>query len=223
MTQLATSSDHLLKNAIEKELEWAPDVTADHIGVGVTDGTVTLSGQVTTYPEKKAAVAATLRVRGVTAVADEIVVQHHYGHLDDSDIAREASTILRASVVLPHDTVKATVEDHHVRLVGSVPWNYQREAAAKIVSALPGVVAVLNDITVAPKVTLSASQAEQQIRAALVRNAQVDSRTIRVHASGTTIELTGTVQSWAEYRQASHAAWATPGVTHVRNTIRVIS
>jgi hypothetical protein len=112
--------------------------------------------------------------------------------------------------------VKATVEDHHVRLVGSVPWNYQREAAAKIVSALQGVVAVLNDITVAPKVTLSESQAEQQIRAALVRNAQVDSRTIRVHASGTTIELTGTVRSWTEYRQASHAAWASPGVTHVR-------
>jgi BON domain len=101
MTQLATSSDHLLKNAIEKQLEWAPDVTADHIGVGVTDGTVTLSGQVTRYPEKKAAVAATLRVRGVTAVADEILVQHHFGHLEDSDIAREATTILRASVVVP--------------------------------------------------------------------------------------------------------------------------
>ncbi len=222
MTTLATSSDHLLKSAIE-ELEWAPDVTADRIGVGVTDGTVTLSGQVTTYPEKEGAVAATLRVHGVTAVADEILVQHHYGHLEDSDIAREATTILRASVVVPHDTVKATVKDHRIRLVGSVPWSYQRETAAKIVSALPGVVAVLNDITVAPKVTLSESQAEQQVRAALVRNAQVDSRTIRVHISGTTIELTGTVQSWAEYRQASHSAWATPGVTHVRNQIRVIS
>ena len=179
MTKLVTSSDHLLKSAIE-ELEWAPDVTADRIGVGVTDGTVTprmatvmntaqaLSGQATTYPEKKA--AATLRVRGVTAVADEILVQHHYGHLEDSDIAREATTILRAGVVVPHDTVKATVKNHHIRLVGSVPWSYQRETAAKIVSALSGVVAVLNDITVAPKVTLSESQAEQQVRAALVRN-----------------------------------------------------
>ena len=222
MSQLATSSDHLLKNAIEKELAWAPDVTADHIGVGVLDGTVTLSGQVTTYPEKKAAVAAVLRVRGVTGVADEIVVQHHYGRLEDSDIAREATTALRASVVVP-DSVKATVQDHHVRLVGTVPWHYQRETAAKVVGSLPGVVAVLNDITVSPKVTLSASQAEQQIRAALVRNAQVDSRTIHVKTSGSTVELTGTVQSWAEYRQASHAAWATPGVTHVRNHISVIS
>jgi osmotically-inducible protein OsmY len=223
MSQLATSTDHLLKSAIEKELAWAPDVTADHIGVGVLDGTVTLSGQVTTYPEKKAAVAAVLRVRGVTGVADEVVVQHHYGHLEDSDIAREATTALRASVVVPKESVKATVQDHHVRLVGTVPWHYQRETAAKIVGALPGVVAVLNDITVAPQVTLSESQAEQQIRAALVRNAQVDSRTIHVKASGSTIELTGTVQSWAEFRQASHAAWATPGVTHVRNRISVIS
>ena len=223
MTHLATSPDHLLKTAITQELEWAPEVTADHIGIGVADGTVTLSGQVPTYPEKRAAVAAVLRVRGVTGVADQIVVQHHYGQLTDSDIAREATTILRASVVIPHDTVKATVENHHVRLDGSVPWQYQREAAANLVSGLPGVVAVVNEITVTPKVRISESQAEQRIRAALVRNAQVDSKTIRVRASGTTVELTGTVQSWAEYRQAAHAAWAAPGITSVRNMIRVIS
>jgi hypothetical protein len=35
---------------------------------------------------------------------------------------------------------------------------------------------------------------------------KVDSGTIRVHASGTTSEPTGTVQSWAEYWRASHAA-----------------
>ena len=35
-----------------EELEWSPEVTADDIGVGVHDGTVTLSGQVNAYPEK---------------------------------------------------------------------------------------------------------------------------------------------------------------------------
>jgi len=224
MTQTITAADHLLKTAIVQELQHTPEITADHIGVAVKDGAVTLSGPVASLPEKHAAVAATLRLRGVTAVADDIVVEHHYGHLDDVDIAREAVTVLRASVIVPHDSVKVTVEDHHVTLTGSVRWHYQRETAVRLISALPGVVAVTNEIVIAPAATLSPSQTEQRIRAALVRNAQTDARTIHVHvpeSSPSTVELNGTVQSWAEYRQASHAAWAIPGVTMVRNHIRV--
>jgi hypothetical protein len=40
---------------------------------------------------------------------------------------------------------------------------------------------------------------------------------------GSTIEPTGKVQSWAEYRQALNAACATPGVRFVRNLLRVAS
>ncbi len=32
-----------------------------------------------------------------------------------------------------------------------------------------------------------------------------------------------TVTSWAEFRQADHAAWATPGVTKVHNRLRVVT
>jgi osmotically-inducible protein OsmY len=42
-----------------------------------------------------------------------------------------------------------------------------------------------------------------------------------VRASGSEIELTGAVQSWAEYAQAGDAAWATPGVTAVWNRLTV--
>jgi osmotically-inducible protein OsmY len=224
MTPTITAADHLLKAAVTQELQNTPEVTADHIGVAVKDGAVTLSGPVTSLPERQAAVAAALQCRGVTAVADNIVVEHHYGHLDDVDIAREAAAVLRASVVVPRDAVKVTVGDHRVTLTGSVRWHYQREAAVRLVSELPGVVSVTNRIVIAPRATLSPSQAEQRIRAALVRNAQTDARTIHVHvpeSSPSTVELTGRVQSWAEYRQASNAAWATPGVTVVRNHIRV--
>jgi hypothetical protein len=88
-----------------EELEWCPEVTADEIGVGVHEGTVTLSGQVSAYPEKVAAVAATLRVRGVTGVADEIEVQHDRGHLADSEIAGAAARILTSNVILPQGRV----------------------------------------------------------------------------------------------------------------------
>ena len=216
------TSDHLLKASITEELEWSPEVTADHIGVGVHDGTVTLSGQVNAYPEKVAAVAATLRVRGVTGVADEIEVRHDRGHLADSEIAGAAARILTSNVILPLGRVTATVRHHRVTLEGTVQWQYQRDNAVRLVAGLHGVAEVINRIQLAPDVSLSEPEAEQRIRAALIRNAQTDAETIHVtHASGSEIELTGTVQSWAEYAQAGDAAWATPGVTAVRNQLTV--
>jgi hypothetical protein len=61
MTQAVKSSDQLLKKTNTEQLQGSPNVTADHIGVGVTDGTVTLSGQIRSYSEKLAAVDAALR------------------------------------------------------------------------------------------------------------------------------------------------------------------
>ena len=223
MSEQTMSSDHLLKASIMEELEWSPEVTADDIGVGVHDGTVTLSGQVSAYPEKVAAVAATLRVRGVTGVADEIEIQHDPGHLADSEIAGAAARILTSNVILPQGRVTATVRHHRVTLEGTVQWQYQRDNAVRLVAGLHGVAEVINRIQLAPDVSLSEPEAEQRIRAAQIRNAQTDAETIHVtHASGSEIELTGTVQSWAEYAQAGDAAWATPGVTAVRNQLTVI-
>lgn len=223
MTQTLHKTDHELKIAIDAELEWAPNVKADRVGVAVRDGAVTLSGQVETYPEKEAAVRAALRVRGVTAVADEIVVEHTWGPRDDTDIAREAGTALDRSVVVPQHSVKARVHNHVVTLTGTVPWRYQREAARHAVSGLPGVSDVVDQIVIAPPGTISAAKAKSKITSALVRNAQLDANRITVGIHGSEVTLSGTVCSWAERRQAEHAAWSAPGVTSVRNQITVTS
>lgn len=49
-------------------------------------------------------------------------------------------------------------------------------------------------------------QAVARITAALECDAGVDAGNVHVAASGTTLELTGQVRSWAELRQAGHAA-----------------
>lgn len=222
MTQTTHRTDHQMKAAINEELEWTANVQADHIGVSLIDGAATLSGEVASYPEKTAAVRAVLRVRGVTSVADEIVVQNTWGEHQDADIARAAGAALDASVVLPTGAVKATVHDHHVELSGSVPWKYQRDAADELVSSVPGVRSLHNAIVLCPSLPLAAAQARDGIRAALLRNAQIDATQIEVTSAGTEIDLSGTVTSWAELRQAEHAAWATPGVTKVHNWLRVV-
>jgi osmotically-inducible protein OsmY len=221
MTQTQYKTDHELKIAIEEELDWTPAVKADRVGVAVNDGAVTLSGEVESYPEKHAAVQAALRVRGVTAIADEIVVESPWGSLQDADIAREAGARLDRSVVVPADAVKATVHDHIVTLSGTVPWQYQREAAQHAVAELRGVREVRNSIILKPPTVVSASSAKSKITSALVRNAQLDANRIQVKVDGQQVELTGVVSSWAERRQAEKAAWSAPGVTKVSNHLVV--
>lgn len=223
MTSLQRKTDHQLKTSIADELAWTPSVTADRIGVALADGAVTLSGQVPTYPEKEAALRAAMRVGGMTAVADEIVVRHAGGVLDDVDIAREAAIAFDRTVVVPSGSVKATVHDHVITLSGTVDWQYQREAAWRAVAALPGVSGVRDTISLRPSVVVSPAQAKEKITAALMRNAQLDAQHIQVDVTGSEIRLAGTVSSWAERRQAEYTAWFAPGVTHVYNQLRVTS
>jgi osmotically-inducible protein OsmY len=223
MTPILQQTDHALKTAITDELEWAPNIDSDHVAVSVTEGAVLLSGEVKTYPQKADAVRAVLRVHGVTAVADEIVVKNTWSRREDVDIARDAGTALRSTVALPADAVQAEVRDRLVTLTGTVAWNYQREAAAHAVDHVPGVTGVVNEIRLAPRSSFSASDARTRITAALTRNAQTDAGRIAIAVEGSRIILTGEVSSWSEFRQAAYAAWSTPGVTHVKNELRVVS
>lgn len=69
------NDDHELKAKVLAELDRKPSVTSDHIGVTAEDGVVTLSGPVTSAWEKTAAERAVGRVKGVRAIAEEMVVR----------------------------------------------------------------------------------------------------------------------------------------------------
>lgn len=68
---------------------------------------------------------------------------------------------------------------------------------------------------------VSAVDMGEQIETAIIRNAQLDATAIDVVVSGEKVVLSGTVQSWAERRQADQAAWSSPHVAEVYNHIIV--
>lgn len=222
MTFTQLQHDSELKTAIMDELAWTASVDAERIGVAITDGAVTLSGDVRSYPEREAALHAAMRVRGVTAVVDEMVVRHTSDMPDDADIAREAAAVFdHLTVILPRGSVQTSVHDHVITLSGTVNWQYQREAAQQAVTTLPGVTGVHNMIALKPTVEVSGPDAKVRITAALVRDAQLDARRIHLDVTGSRIRLTGSVSSLAERRQVEQAVWFMPGVTHVTNELSV--
>jgi osmotically-inducible protein OsmY len=219
MTMSTRHTDSDLRTAVADELSWTAGVDATHVGVSVNGGAVTLSGEVNSYPEKRLAERAALRVRGVSAVADEITVRLPGEGINDTDIARDVGEALQRAVDVP-PTVSAVVHDHAVTLSGTATWQYQREAAERAVRYLRGVTAVHDEVALRPSV--APADVKRKITSALVRNAQLDANGVEVEtAPGGVVTLRGAVRSWAERRQAEHAAWAAPGVVTVVNELRI--
>jgi osmotically-inducible protein OsmY len=221
ITDPATSMNELhLKDAVVDELNWAPGVDSAHVGVSVSGGAVRLSGEVDSYPEKLLAAKAAQRVRGVTALAQEITVRSPETPITDTDIARTAGDALRQAVDVP-DTVHTSVHDHVVTLTGEAS-NYGHRAALRAVAYLTGVQDVNDCISLQAGPALVVTATKEAIAEAIGRNARIASH-IDVTCDPTgVITLTGTVDSFDARHQANHAAWAAPGVTGVidRMTIR---
>jgi osmotically-inducible protein OsmY len=221
MTTTAKRTDTDLKTAVADELNWVPSVNSTNIGVSVTDGTVTLSGEVDSYQEKHQAVKAAQRVHGVTAIAQEIDVRaSSWAHLNDADVARDAGDALTHAVDVP-STVKASVHDHVITLSGE-GYQHQRMSAQRAVRYLAGVRDVVNDIHLRTSSAATAAGIKDSIGKAFVRNAVIDRNLLTVScAEDGAVTLEGTVHSWDERGQAEYAAWAAPGVTSVTDKLRV--
>ncbi|WP_115790416.1 BON domain-containing protein [Arthrobacter silvisoli] len=212
-------SDHDLQQAVLNELDWTPEVDASHIGVAATSGAVTLTGEVPSYSARLAARKAALRVRGVTALADELTVHYLGGPVTDTDIAEAALHALRGNAVVPEGAVTLEVRNHAITLTGNVDWNYEREAAAHAVEHVRGVRSVQNLITL--KGRASAFDTKTRVKHAIARQAALDAERIVVAVDGTEVTLTGRVASWNEKKAAGKAAWSSPHVSAVHNLLEV--
>ena len=214
-----TKTDLHLKQDIEQELRWDPMINAAEIGVTVDKGVVSLFGAVDTYAQKWAAEDATKRVGGVRTVAEDLTVKIASEHKrTDSEIAAAIQSALTWDVFVPN-AVTARVQKGAVTLEGTVTWNYEREAAERVVRNLTGVISVYNAIALEPHV--SATEVKEKIEAALKRQATADGKAIRIETSGSQVTLTGHASSWHSIADATNAAWGAPGVTKVVDRLTV--
>ncbi|HUZ00625.1 MAG TPA: BON domain-containing protein [Thermomicrobiaceae bacterium] len=204
------------------EFDWDPEVEVTDVGVEVDDAVVTLTGTVNSYAIKWAAERAALRVAGVRAVANDIVVKPRgFEPRSDAEIARAVADALSWSFDVPAGRIQATVEPSgNVVLEGTVDWQHQRKAAERVVRPVAGVTSVVNRIRIVQP-TIASDAIRAGIEQAFVRDATVDAGRVQVQVEAGTVHLTGTVRSTAEREAAEQVAWRSRGVTDVTNEIHV--
>jgi len=215
---MKTNTD--LQQDVQNAIKWEPLLGAAEIGVTAKDGVVSLTGVVDSYAKKLEAENAAKKVIGVKALVEKIEVKFPSSWSKTNvEIANEVLTALKSNWSVPKDKVTVKVEDGWVTLEGELPWNYQREAAKNAVHYLSGVKGVTNNIKI--KSESHDAIEKRDVEKAIGRSWSVDDSDINVSVSGTTVTLSGTVNSWYEKGEAERIAWNTPGIWHVKNELSV--
>jgi osmotically-inducible protein OsmY len=212
--------DSDIKQDLESELKWDPDVNATDVGVTVKNGVVSLTGFVPYYMDKYEAEKAAKRIRGVAAIANDIEVRPPSDYQKtDPELARAAIDAIAIELPSSHDKVKVLAKDGWITLEGEAEWQYQRSRAEAAAHKLRGVKGVINRMTLKPRVV--ATEIKSKIEDAFKRSAEVDAQHVSVVANGGEVTLAGNVHSWSEKQEAERTAWRAPGVIKVDNHIHI--
>ena len=213
-------SNEELQEDVQDAIKWEPLLNAAQISVTAKDGIVSLTGNVDSYAKKLEAENAAKKVIGVKALVEKIEVKFPSSWTKtNEEIADEVLVALKSNWSVPKEKVSVKVEDGWVTLDGELPWNYQREAAKDAVHYLKGVKGVFNNITI--KSDSHDEIEKEDVVDAIARSLSIDDSDIDVSVSGTTVTLSGTVNSWYQKEEAGRIAWNTPGIWHVKNELEI--
>jgi hyperosmotically inducible periplasmic protein len=191
------------------------------------NGVATLSGTVSLYEYKSDADKTVHKVKGVTAVRNEIQVAGP--SVSDAQLQKSLGEKLaydRVGYGNLFDAILLKVQDGVVTLGGSTHDYPNRDSAVGLVSTTPGVKDVVDEITVDP-----ASPNDDRIRIAVARSVYgfpslnryaIDpEKPIRIAVQNGNVALYGVVDSEADKDAAGIRANGVAGVFSVKNYLQV--
>jgi osmotically-inducible protein OsmY len=128
-------------------LEWDAGIPLDRVKVAVSNGWVTLNGEVEWQHQRLEAERAVRRLVGVRGVTNLITV---VGRPVPQDLKKRIEEALVRNAELDAQRIDVEVEGSKVILKGMVRSYAEKQEAARVAWSFPGVTAVDNRITIVP-------------------------------------------------------------------------
>jgi osmotically-inducible protein OsmY len=209
-----------IQSRVEEWLENQDRFDDSEIFVSVTDGEVTLEGEVPSYALKQRTELEVRNIPGVASVQNELQVA--VGVLAGQKVLSEqVRTFLSLQPEVAGEDIKVDAEAGLVTLSGVVDTVWKKHRAEQLASEVIGVAEVVNKLLVVPSEDRQDRELAEQIAAALNRNSAVRPGEIDVKVAEGTVTLSGTVSSRNARRAAVETAELTMGVTEVEDRLVV--
>lgn len=216
---------------IKKTLALDPAAEAYEVKAAVSNGVVTLSGEVDSWQERQLAESLAMQVKGVVRVTNEIEVDVA-AERTDHDIREDVESRLRWDVLVDHRLIGVSVTDGHVSLagmVGSVAEKLRAAADAWVAGAVTVDIDALDIDWLAADayrrsselVAVSDPDIRQAIIDAMLFDPRVKSYRVDVAVTNGEVTLDGAVPNLRARRAAGRIAEQTTGVLSVTNDIDV--
>ena len=141
----AARTDTDIAEAAANALRWHVVVAAEPIKAVVTDGWITLSGEVGWGYQKTAAENAVRHLFGVKGVMNDIAIKTA---LKATDVKQQIEEAFKRHALLDANSIEVKVDRSTVTLNGFVHTWQERDDAALAAWAAPGVVSVDNRLSV---------------------------------------------------------------------------
>ena len=143
----AERTDADLAKAVLNALKWEADIPAGKLDVTVSQGWVTLKGEVEYGFQKRLAEQAVQRLSGVKGVTNLIVVKPH---VEPSDLKQRIEKALVRNAETDASRITVEVQGSKVILRGTVRSYAEKKAAEETAWSAPGITEVENRIVVSP-------------------------------------------------------------------------
>ena len=120
-------------------------VPVGSVSASVTDGWVSLTGEVRHHYQRRAAEDAARKVDGVLGITNKVAIS---SNPIPSDVADRISKALRRNAAIDDSLINVSNEEHAVYLDGSVPSHAAKEAAETAAWMAPGVYDVVDRLVI---------------------------------------------------------------------------